>query len=139
MTDKWQRYLRLLRRHGLNLIISFGILLRMRLFLTFRNYKVAAKWIESRPIGVKAPRSVAVLAWSVKNAARLIPRASCLTQALALRYLLHQQGDESVIRVGLRANADIPFEAHAWLLHKDQIVLGGTESELATFSSLVDL
>lgn len=41
-------------------------------------------------------------------------RASCLPQALVLRFLLRQQGIESDLRIGVRKTSD-KLEAHAWI------------------------
>ena len=54
------------------------------------------------------------LEWAVRNAARLVPCASCLTQALALHRLFSFYRYQSVVQVGIR-NADGHFTAHAWV------------------------
>ncbi|TIX68383.1 MAG: lasso peptide biosynthesis B2 protein, partial [Mesorhizobium sp.] len=41
------------------------------------------------------------VAWGVAAAARLVPHASCLTQALSGQYLLARQGNTSRIRIGI--------------------------------------
>ncbi|GGK37738.1 lasso peptide biosynthesis B2 protein [Salinarimonas ramus] len=85
------------------------------------------------PSAPRTPASLAdmrEIAWSVRNAARLVPGATCLTQALAGRELLAARGRRSAISITLPKGGDAP-RPHAWLLCEDTIVLGGTAVELA--------
>ena len=75
------------------------------------------------------------VAWGVAAAARLVPGASCLTQALSGQYLLARQGSASKISIGIERNAGTELKAHAWLMSGDHIVLGGS---LSGFTHLVD-
>jgi hypothetical protein len=54
-------------------------------------------------------------AWAVQAAARRIPGASCLTQSLALHWLLVRAGHASEIRIGAAKDAASGFQAHAWV------------------------
>ena len=64
------------------------------------------------------------LAWAVQAAARRIPGASCLTQALALQYLLARAGESAEVHIGVAKDAARGFEAHAWLEHRGAILVG---------------
>jgi len=75
------------------------------------------------------------VAWGVAAAARLIPGASCLTQALAGQYLLARQGNASKIRIGVERDTGAQLKAHAWLVSGNHIVLGGS---ISGFAHLVD-
>jgi len=75
------------------------------------------------------------IAWGVAAAARLVPGASCLTQALAGQYLLARQGNASSIRIGIQRDTGARLKAHAWLVCGDRVVLGGS---LGGFAHLVD-
>lgn len=75
------------------------------------------------------------VAWGVASAARLIPGASCLTQALAGQYLLARQGNASKIRIGIERDTGAQLKAHAWLVSGNHIVLGGS---ISGFAHLVD-
>ena len=76
----------------------------------------------------RARRSVDQLAWAVSAASRRIPRATCLTQALALQSLLIAEGDEPTLRLGVAKTSAGDLEAHAWLEHEGRIVIGGPQS-----------
>jgi hypothetical protein len=66
----------------------------------------------------------ASLAWAVRAASRRVPRASCLTQALALEGLLAEFGQQGVVRIGVARGPDGTFEAHAWLEHDGRVLIG---------------
>ena len=61
-------------------------------------------------------------------ASRRVPKATCLTQAIALRTLLARDGKESELRIGVAKAEDGRLEAHAWLESDGRIVIGGRES-----------
>lgn len=71
------------------------------------------------------------IAWAVDAAARRIPRASCLTQAVAAQYLLRRSGHESELRIGV-ARGDDGFRAHAWIEQDGRILVGGAGSAVFT-------
>jgi hypothetical protein len=65
---------------------------------------------------------------AVTRASRFVPRATCLTQALATRILLARLGIESVVRYGAARSADGKFLAHAWVESAGRVVIGGVTS-----------
>ena len=75
------------------------------------------------------------VAWGVAAAARFVPHATCLTQALSGQYILARQGNASKIRIGIERGTGEQLKAHAWLVSGDHIVLGGS---LSRFTQLVD-
>jgi transglutaminase superfamily protein len=76
-----------------------------------RTRRLVDRWSAPRRRGAVAPGRVA---WAVRTAARPIPGATCLTQALAAEIMLRRDGAAPVVRFGAtRAEGD--FEAHAWL------------------------
>jgi Transglutaminase-like superfamily len=64
------------------------------------------------------------LLWAVKSVSRYLPGSTCLTQALAAQVLLAQSGYQSMVEIGVAKSAQC-FEAHAWLVCGNQVVLGG--------------
>ena len=70
-------------------------------------------------------RDAAALAWAVRAAARRVPHASCLTQALALDALLARAGHRGEVRLGVARRSDGSFEAHAWVEYEGRILIGG--------------
>lgn len=68
------------------------------------------------------------LAWAVGAASRRMPRATCLCRALALQRLLAKNGHGSELRIGVEKDNG-RLGAHAWLIHNDQVLIGGSQSE----------
>lgn len=64
------------------------------------------------------------LAWAVRTTARRVPRASCLTQSLALEALLVQAGHPANLRIGVARKTDGAFEAHAWVESEGRVLIG---------------
>ena len=113
-----------------------AVVVVVRLGLTMLSYnrvrRVVTRLDASEPAGIGDLRRVA---WGVAAAARLVPGASCLTQALSGQYLLARQGNASKIRIGIERDTGAELKAHAWLVSGDHIVLGGS---LGRFTHLVD-
>ena len=76
------------------------------------------------------------LAWAVQAAARRIPGASCLTQALALQYLLARAGHTAEVHIGVAKHCARGFEAHAWLEYRGEI-LAGDNGELERYAPIL--
>ena len=114
-----------------------GLLLRALLAVSVYRVGLTVlpfRWVErlaarrrATPNGRPRP-SVDQLAWAVSAASRRIPRATCLTQALALQSLLIAEGNEPMLRLGVAKTPAGDLEAHAWLEHEGRIVIGGPQS-----------
>jgi hypothetical protein len=76
-------------------------------------------------------RDVAI---AVLRASRVVPRATCLTQALAARRMLERRGRPAVLRIGVARGTS--FEAHAWVECDGEMVIG--EHEPGRFVPLYD-
>ena len=79
------------------------------------------------------------IGWAVRQSARIVPKANCLTQALAAQYLLARSGYRSQLRLGVAKDNAGRLLAHAWLLSDGKVVVGGSSRELASFTALPDL
>lgn len=70
-------------------------------------------------------QAIARVVVAVHRVSRIVPRATCLTQALAAQWLLGRAGITSCLRFGVaRQAADIA--AHAWLEVDGRVVIGDT-------------
>lgn len=80
----------------------------------------------ARPL---APFEVWRRSHAIGRAARLIPQASCLTQALALQSVLSSCGEICSLVLGVdkssKPGAKINFEAHAWIEWQGRVLIGG--------------
>ncbi len=102
-------------------------LITVRLLLWVAPYR----WIEARlmppPAGMPGTVPPADIARAVTRAARLVPMATCLTQALAGGFLIRRAGRNAIIHFGV-ARGDAGFKAHAWLESDGGILIGGREA-----------
>jgi hypothetical protein len=69
---------------------------------------------------------------AVRRVGRFVPRASCLTQALAAEVLLSRAGHTPRLRIGLRHDEAGALRAHAWVENGGEVVLGDREVERFT-------
>jgi hypothetical protein len=120
------------------LALAFILLWQYRITLSLRGFGDPRRACSANAEKPSAPTALARrISWSVDRAARLVPKPTCLVRAMAGQRMLAMKGYGSEIRVGVRNKADAGFEAHAWLISNDQIVLGGTSTELQRFSPLI--
>lgn len=139
-----RRIRRLRRRDAALLWQALGAVLLARAHLWRGAHHDLRRRIDAHPVpdpAAPAPRAdLAEIAWSVRNAARLVPGATCLTQASAGQLLLARRGFASTIRLSVPAQSPAPgrLAPHAWLLVGDIIVLGGTAQDYARHRPLHD-
>lgn len=81
--------------------------------------------LEDMEAGAGAARDEAELNWAITRAARFVPGASCLTQALSLQVLLARRGLGSRLCIGVRKGGQKSFEAHAWVERGGRVLIGG--------------
>ena len=126
-------------RHGRLLVQCLAVVIAIRIGLALFGYRVVldhiAKAAPARPSDAHAHLHI----WCVKHCARIVPGATCLTQALALHYLRARAGHPTRIRIGVRRRDDGRIAAHAWLVDGDIVLIGGQDEQLARFTPLVDL
>ena len=101
-----------------------------------RLYKWAIQFrqgrIGDRPLDGKAVYKVV---WAVSAAARRVPKATCLTQALATHIMLGRRGHRTSLQLGIMKTEAGKFDAHAWVERNGEVLIGLNE----TFSKLTKL
>jgi hypothetical protein len=78
------------------------------------------------------------IVWAVRLASRYVPRATCLTQALATQILLGRNGHAGEVHIGVALDPKLGFRAHAWVESQGEVLIGGSE-ELDGYSPLLVL
>lgn len=126
-------------RHFGFLIFCLWLVLAIRVALTVSTYRSINRHIRVRDRADAAGRSPHLIVWGVVHASRLVPKASCLTRALAVQYLMAKSGHDSIIRVGVASTPDGRVEAHAWVLQGETVLIGGSEEGITRFKPIVDL
>ena len=108
--------------------------------LSVFNYNHVKSWSPIRRGLPPAPMlEQARCAWAIARAARFVPRATCLTQALAGQWLLAEKGFGSRVVIGVRKSSQTGVAAHAWLRVDQRVVLGGQTEDLSEFTELMEL
>lgn len=69
------------------------------------------------------------LTWAVTASSRYVPKATCLTQALAMQVMLARHGYPSRLRIGVVKGEEGRLEAHAWVESEGRVVIGGSGLE----------
>ena len=125
----------LLKTASLLALIRLGLwLLPFKAILASRDRMLK----ESTDTDVTDLAAVRQTVWAVTVTSRYVPKASCLTQALAAQILLRQQGYPADLRIGVCKGDANQLEAHAWIELDGRVVIGGEDSpsRYAAFSSL---
>lgn len=82
------------------------------------------------------PETVERVGQAVSRAARRIPGATCLTQALAAELLLRRRGVEALLRIGVSREKGEELKAHAWVESGGRVVVGGDPRAYTPLPSL---
>jgi Transglutaminase-like superfamily len=104
-------------------LVAFRLGLWVLPFPLLRNFITENGKASSRR-GRPHPERTAQVVWAIELAARYIPQATCLTQALAAQAMLGQEGVPAALRLGVAKDRDGKFETHAWLEQEDRCILG---------------
>ena len=108
------------------------LLLAVRLALWLLPYQLQKRFfldldralLPKPPVCSPSPERIG---WIVGVASRVIPRATCLVQAVVARRLLTRAGHPAELRIGVVKNEQGLFQAHAWTKSGDKVVVGGHE------------
>ncbi|MCZ3364274.1 MULTISPECIES: lasso peptide biosynthesis B2 protein [Methanobacterium] len=112
------------------LVKSFFLLWVIRIMLWILPFSVIQKIVGKLTAVSGESHNIPLekLTWAVPVMSRYVPKATCLTRALAAQILLAGQNYNSNLKIGVSKNNG-ELEAHAWLEADDKIVLGESEVE----------
>lgn len=92
--------------------------------------------LAGREVSVRRAKGAA---WAVARTARIVPGATCLTQALAAALFLRLLGHPSEVVIGVCRGGGNAFQAHAWLCHGGRVLMGGPADRIDGFSVIARL
>ena len=106
-------------------------------FLPFQTvYKFTKRFRHGRtPPQPLSKQNIYKLTWAVAAAARRVPWATCLTQALAAQIMLGRRGLRTQLQLGIKKSQPGKMDAHAWLERNGEVLIG----MIPTFSQLTRL
>ncbi len=110
--------------------LAWVVLARVALwFVPFTRLRAAADGL--RPSSFRRGADPRRIAWAVERSARVVPRATCLSQALAADAMLRRAGRMPTLRIGVAKDAGT-LEAHAWLELDGEVLVGDHGDERYT-------
>jgi hypothetical protein len=116
----------LLRAWRLEVVIRLGLWL-----LPFRSVRRRVASTRHR-VGPATPAGTDQrIEWAVTSAARYVPAATCLTQALAAKVLLNGAGRPARLTIGVERHGD-SVRAHAWVEGDGGVMIGDHDLERFT-------
>jgi hypothetical protein len=110
------------------LVLAFVLVWAIRLglwLLPFRTLRAAVARVRGRELPLWAQVPPEHIAQAIQIAGRLVPRATCLTKALAGHLLLRRSGYAGTLHIGVARDETEKFEAHAWLECEGRVIIGG--------------
>lgn len=128
-------------RDGTDVLCALPVVLGIRILLWILPYawwrRLFARALAGAPgrgVPVHDGARIARIGAAVSRASRIVPAASCLTQALAAQLLLARAGQAARLRLGVARASTGALHAHAWLETSqgmlDVSALGGTFAPL---------
>jgi hypothetical protein len=132
--DKWRRLSRSrLRTLPGALAVVLFVRLCLRLLPVRAWGRATARHRRVRRPAMRDTQTAAQdVVWAVRSVSRVVPGATCLTQALAAQVLLSRRGCMSRVRIGVARGPAGGLLAHAWLESDGVVVLGGPHVESYT-------
>ena len=135
----WRKLARLTRNEQALLLRAGAILAAIRIALWVLPWSSLIHLLRKRRFNPGYAKFAPIrLAWAVRNASRVIPGATCLTQALGLHYFLSRCGHPSRVEIGVAKNEESGFQAHAWVESNGAILLDPYR-KVALYSRLLTL
>ena len=138
-----RRFLRMSSRERRLLLGGAGMVACVRILLWILPFKRLV-WVVDRtalrsarvaPVRLSEDTMVTI-AWGVTTAARYVPRATCLAQALAAQWVFAWFGHPTLLRIGVAKGSGKPLRAHAWLESEGRVVVGGESLEQDEYAVL---
>ena len=99
----------------------------VRLALWVLPFRLVHRFVRGRQVSGRTTLTADRVVWAVTAVSARVPRATCLTQALAASLLLPRYGHDATLRVGVAKNEAGRLRAHAWLESGGATILGEPE------------
>lgn len=128
MTRRLRRFSRLTSIERAQVLRSLVYLACASAALNVFSYGTLRRWIDRTPVRRRRSLTAASnYARAIARASTVVTPARCLSQALAAAWMLHRDGQDSTLVIGVRLDDARHLQAHAWLESGDVIVSGSRE------------
>lgn len=139
------RFLRLPWSDQYLLAITFILLGLIRSGLWLLPFRVLhqlvnrVRLVHQQPSGQLNTLATKKIVWAINFATRHMPGgAKCLARALTVQIILSLYGCTSNLRIGVAKKSTGELEAHAWIEHQDEVLIGDLPN-LSSFTQLPSL
>jgi hypothetical protein len=112
-------------RERLLLLRSLYVVCLIRMGLWLLPFPVMRRYAFKPRTKKASPYSVAQYVWAVRAVSNCVPGATCLTQALSAQVILTRAGHSPQVKIGVAKGEGDKFQAHAWLVLGEQVLVGG--------------
>lgn len=109
------------------LLQALAVVPAIRAALWLLPFRFVHRSVRDRRVAVRTNATVKTIVWAVLAVSARVPRATCLTQALAASLLLPRHGHDATLRVGVAKDERGRLHAHAWLESGGATILGEPE------------
>jgi hypothetical protein len=132
------KFLRLSAAEQFLLLRTVTVVAAIRVGLWVLPFRVVQRFTFRAREKKQSRYSVEQFIWAVRATSRFVPRATCLTQAMAAQTLLSRAGYNPQVKIGVAKNEKKLFEAHAWLVLGGEVLIGGMEVERYTALTVLE-
>jgi hypothetical protein len=123
------RLFRLSKSEILLLLQAGALVVAVRVALWIWPYDRVRAYLDGRQVVLEHGQPSARVVRFISAVSRFVPRANCLTRALAAETLLRRHGHTATLQIGVSKNSSEYLQAHAWVECGGIIVMGGDEAE----------
>ncbi len=134
------RFAKLPLRDKALFVRCFVLLALVSAGLKLFSYPMMRRFLRRQAVGAPQPGQVHRTIWAINALAPAVPGATCLPQALVARHILAGFGHAAVVRIGISdEKVARGLDAHAWVMCRGHVVLGGAPASLSQYNAITDL
>ncbi|PYO53045.1 MAG: lasso peptide biosynthesis B2 protein [Candidatus Rokuibacteriota bacterium] len=126
LVARLRRFLRLSGADQKVLLETCALLLAVQLGLSLLPFQIVRRFMLGH-VGTRRrqpPMPPERIGWAVSTAGRLVPRATCLPQAVVAEGLLKRMGYQAALHIGVARGEGPALSAHAWVECLGRVVVG---------------
>lgn len=116
---------------------AYSTVLHMTRLLKSGSYKVLLENPAASPRYLSR-YDAARVGKAVSFAARLVPGATCLPQALSVQRMLGRRGMRAVVSVGVQ-DINGKLQGHAWIEDRGVVIVGGSKQQIDAYRLIAKL
>ena len=113
------------------------LLIFLRLHLSFRGFGSLVKILKKKRNNKLKKNKIKYLIKSIEISSSIIPNITCLLKASALKIIFSETNNLKLV-IGINVNKQRVFESHAWVVHKDEVILNN-DSKIKQYKIIYEI